>query len=311
MQKPFHFCFSSPGEVLFRDEEDHIYYFNAYAQALFATGSKSMADCEMSNHCHHVILSERPVRTATILRISYTKYYNHKYFRSGPLGEKGLSAGTERQCAVGCRTQLCPSATGPPRSLAQSFQLSVFLHQLLLQGRAGEKRDRPLYPRRHDRFIPATQTTIPPRFKMGYNGMFTRESVTEHRLTELQYGTYGTFSFYMTRRSSEQWREEQLRNNAGVQPLVLGDIEEGLLAHDPEGAASLRTMQSNESKKFLLPANDDLALCKIIDRIVLHEFRLPSSTNWQTDSERNLLSAFDTASCPHGPDPPLSVFQSE
>ena len=159
MQKPFHFCFSSPGEVLFRDEEDHIYYFNAYAQALFATGSKSMADCEMSNHCHHVILSERPARAAAILRISYTKYYNHKYFRSGPLGEKGgLSAGTERQCAVGCRTQLCPSATGPPRSLAQSFQLSVFLHQLLLQGRAGEKRDRPLYPRRHDRFIPATQS---------------------------------------------------------------------------------------------------------------------------------------------------------
>lgn len=133
------------------------------------------------------------------------------------------------------------------------------------------------------------RATIPPRFKMGYNGMFTRESVTEHRLTELQYGTYGTFSFYMTRRSSEQWREEQLRNNAGVQPLVLGDIEEGLLAHDPEGAASLRTMQSNESKKFLLPANDDLALCKIIDRIVLHEFRL-SSVYQLADGQRAKLA---------------------
>ena len=277
MQKPFHFCFSSPGEVLFRDEEDHIYYFNAYAQALFATGSKSMADCEMSNHCHHVILSERPARAAAILRISYTKYYNHKYFRSGPLGEKGvflreLDGNAQLVVALSyvLRQPVHHGVSHSPFNYPFSSINCYFREEL------GKNEIVRCVPDAMVASYLPRRAAIPPTFKMGYNGMFKRESVTEHRLTELQYGTYGTFSFYMTRRSSEQWREEQLRNNAGVQPLVLGDIEEGLLAHDPEGAASLRTMQSNESKKFLLPANDDLALCKIIDRTVLHEFRLPS-----------------------------------
>lgn len=88
MKESYHICFTSHDEVMFRDAEDHGMFVNLMALRAFATDTELLADAEMSTHFHAVVFAEAPMLFASALRMSYTKYFNHKYDRVGRMGQK-------------------------------------------------------------------------------------------------------------------------------------------------------------------------------------------------------------------------------
>ena len=91
MKKVYHLCHSSKEEVLFRDHEDYIWGFNCYALALHKTGSCSLADAHMSNHRHLIAQTSCPEKLMRLTRLAYTKHFNAKYSRKGPLVRQIIS----------------------------------------------------------------------------------------------------------------------------------------------------------------------------------------------------------------------------
>ena len=88
MKESYHICFTSHDEVMFRDEEDHGMFINLMALRGFAEKAELLADAEMSTHAHLNIFSSDPMRFASNLRLSYTRYFSRKYSRAGRLGQK-------------------------------------------------------------------------------------------------------------------------------------------------------------------------------------------------------------------------------
>lgn len=60
---------------------------NCYALALHKTDSCSLADAHMSNHRHLIAQTSCPEKLMRLTCIAYTKHFNAKYSRKGPLGE--------------------------------------------------------------------------------------------------------------------------------------------------------------------------------------------------------------------------------
>ena len=87
MKKTYHLCLSAGDEIMFRDLDDYHRGFNCFAIALYKTDSTGLVESFMSNHFHLVIQTENPKDFMYNMRQPYSKYFNHKYGRSGILGE--------------------------------------------------------------------------------------------------------------------------------------------------------------------------------------------------------------------------------
>ena len=61
---------------------------NLMALRAFASDTEILVDAEMSTHVHQNVFTSTPLAFASALRMSYTKYFNHKYDRKGRFGEK-------------------------------------------------------------------------------------------------------------------------------------------------------------------------------------------------------------------------------
>ena len=92
MLKTYHLCFTSHKEVMYRNEEDMKRAFNCLCSALYRTGSRCLAENDLPNHHHGCYETECPGDLVQIRRQSYTRYFNEKYDRKGPLGDKGYFA---------------------------------------------------------------------------------------------------------------------------------------------------------------------------------------------------------------------------
>ena len=87
MKKTYHLCLSSDDEVMFRDLEDYNRGFNCFALALYMTDSTGLVESFMSTHTHQIAQTRKPNDLMYNFRRSYSQYFNHKYQRSGKLGE--------------------------------------------------------------------------------------------------------------------------------------------------------------------------------------------------------------------------------
>ena len=72
---------------MFRDMEDYHRGFNCFALALHKTGSTGLAEAIMATHTHQIVQTDRPAEFIYHFRRPYSLYFNHKYQRSGQLGE--------------------------------------------------------------------------------------------------------------------------------------------------------------------------------------------------------------------------------
>lgn len=267
MKKTYHLCLSGGNEVLFRDEEDFNRGFNSFALALHKTGSTGLVESFQSTHSHKMVQTEDPIGFMHTMRQSYSKYYNHKYQRSGRVGEKHHFSIE----IVGLHHHLA----------AMSYVLRNALHHglvpipyayphcsvnVIFQKEMGKKPPEGLLNERYfPRFI-GRKAEWPSHYKMSKSGVFLRESVLDIAQVENMFINPRTFNYYMSRKSGEEWEREQEKDRLGISPISLEDIEAGIKDHSIEKMLTYESGRSDYRKIY------DIDLCTEIDRNIVPRY---------------------------------------
>lgn len=261
-----HLCYTSHGEVMFRNVDDMNYAFNSLCSALYKTDSICLAEAFISTHHHGCYLTSLPRELMHIHRTSYTKYFNNKYGRTGSLGEKGFFMqeidGLRHQVSAITYVLKNPvhhgiSATPfayPYCSANAFFRKDLgkdFTHRLLTS-----EQIRMSLPRRAE---------FDPSWKMGTEGVFLRESVLETAMVESLYSTPQAFNYMLSRKSGEDWVKEQDMDSVSCPPVTLENIESPLFTGGSGKEDSLFHMLQNERSRFNRSVMTDLRLCGIVD----------------------------------------------
>jgi len=258
----FHLCYTSHGEVLFRNEADMNMAFNSLCSALCKTGSTCYAYAFMSDHHHGCYSTKHPGELIRTARESYTKLFNNKYYRVGSLGEEGLYMqeveGLQHFIAAICYTLKNPPHHGVT---ASPFEYPFSSINAYFRKELGKdnKNDLLLTPEQIRAVLPR-RACFDSSWKMGVDGVFLPESVVDTKFVEQAFGTVQAFNYYMGRKSGDDWIKEQLNENGGA-PFTLESVEAAMLSRQ---TVSVAEMLRNEKARFVAGVSD-LNLCKIID----------------------------------------------
>ena len=211
-----HICFTSHGEVMFRDTEDVRHFFNMMVISAWKYQILLLVDTEMSNHVHLILLGEQVGSFVKDLRKRYTMHFNNRYGRSGKLGEKGY---------------FCLEISGNNHIIAAISYVFSAINDLFREDLG--KFDKPtLLKSREDiaRELPR-RAEFPDSFQMTTEGWFTRESTMELRQTELLFVSPAAFEYNMFRRTDERWKEEQMRDPGSLRPISFARESRDLPEH--------------------------------------------------------------------------------
>lgn len=260
VKESYHICFTSHDEVLFRCEEDHGAFLNLAALRCYAMDTELIAEAEMSTHAHLNIFTDRPMQYASLLRMSYTRYFNHKYGRSGRFGEKNTYLlkvdGFNHQMVLenyilrnGLHHGAAATAFGYKYcSVREMFKEDIGM-TVEVPGNLSRNDMAGCLPR-HAEF--------PDHYIMDAKGIFLRSSFMEIRKAEQYYGSPRNFLFQMNRLTDESWSREQLSDRTGS-PITLIDIER-------TDEKSITQMLKNESGRFFSRSRmQDIDVCRLID----------------------------------------------
>ena len=285
MKESYSICFTSHGEVMFRDEADHGMFINILALEGYKTGSEILSDAEMSNHVHINAFTRQPMDFARRTRMAYTKYFNGKYGRKGRMGEKGTyvlrADGFNHQQVLSnyiFRNGLhhCAAATAfgyPFSSIHEMFASDL-----------GWIPQPAVYTSRADivTFLPRF-ADFPDSYEMDEHGVFLRRNFMEIRRVEQYYATPRNFLYQMNRLTDESWIEEQKRDGTGT-PITLADVEPGL---DKKSIAEL--LNNEYGRNFSRSRLQDLDVCRLIDRDFLPGYGVPS-VYFLTESQKKRIA---------------------
>ena len=271
MKKTFHLCLSSDDEVMFRDEEDYNRGFNCFALALHKTDSTGLVESFMSNHVHFLVQTTDPNKFMGAYRMPYAKYFNHKYGRTGSIGEpvhfsteiEGLHhllAAMSYILRNGLHHGLVPIAYGYPHcSINAIFQKEM-----------GKSPRQDLIPQSSFYRHIGRNASFPERYKMSTSGLFLRESVLDIAQVENMFATPRAFDFYMNRKTSEDWIKEQGKDGNEADLVTLELIESKVQL------TSIKDMLVFESGRSDYRRISDIELCLEIDKITREHFKKPS-----------------------------------
>lgn len=267
MKKTYHLCLSAGDEIMFRDSEDYNRGFNSFALALYKTGSTGLVESFMSNHCHLLLQSESPKDFMFSFRMFYTMYFNHKYRRSGKLGEKKHFtmevAGYHHTVAAASyilRNALHHGVAPIPFAYPHCSANAIFRKAM------GKETQTNLLSKKHYYKHLGKTAAYPDRYKMDKNGVFLRESVLDIPQVENLFVTPRTFSFYMTRKSSEEWDAEQSKDSNNLKPINIASIESGIKTEKTEKMLIFENGKADYRKP------SDIDLCSEIDRNILPQY---------------------------------------
>lgn len=294
MKRTYHLCLSAGNEIMFRDLEDYNRGFNCFAIALHETGSTGLVESFMSNHCHLMIQTENPKDFMYDMRRRYSRYFNSKYHRSGILGEKHHFqleiSGLHHHLAAMSYTLRNPLHHGVapiPYAYPHSSANAIFQKEM---GKSST--ERLLSPKSFYKYI-GRRAEYPDTYRMSESGVFLRESVLDVVQVENMYATPRTFNYYMGRKTSEEWLNEQSKDKENSSPIRLEDIESGINMHPYEKMLTFESGRADYRKI------SDIDLCRVVDHIILPSFR-KISVYHLTESEKiriaNILSREHNAS---------------
>lgn len=267
MKKTYHLCLSAGEEVMFRDEEDYNRGFNCFALTLYKTGSTGLAEAFMATHTHQLVQTECPDEFMHNCRKSYSTYFNHKYQRSGRLGEKmhfsmevtghhHLMAAISYVLRNALHHGVAPIPYAYPHCSANAFfrkEMGKFLEERILPAN------------KYYRHI-GRRAEFPDSYRMNEHGVFLRESVLDVPQVENLFVTPLSFNYYMTRKSSEEWDKEQSKDGEGISPINLDLIEKGVNIH------RLDRMLIFENGKADYRKMSDIELCTKLDELARMRF---------------------------------------
>lgn len=268
MKRNYHLCLSSDNEILFRDIEDYNRGFNNFAVALYRTSSVGLVESFMSTHCHLLVQTEDPDLLMYHFRNSYSKYFNFKYKRNGKLG-KDKHFFLE---VVGCnhllaaisyilRNPLHHGVAPIPFAYHHSTANSIFRKEM------GKYFNEPLLKNRrsYTKYV-GRNAEYPDSYKMTTEGVFLRESVLDIPQVENIFISPRAYSYYMTRKSSEEWNNEQDKDDNSTPPINLLNVESGV------NVDSYDKMLKYEYGKENYRSITDIELCSELDSIVRERY---------------------------------------
>ena len=260
MKESYHICFTSHDEVLFRDEEDHGMFVNLMAVRGFMHDTEILVDAEMSTHVHLNVFSEKPFLFAGILRMSYTKYFNYKYGRSGRLGQKNAYVVK----IDGFYHQLTAENYVLRNALHHGVSATAFGYPYcavrdLFAKDIGLSTEKPAsYSRDDIRSYLPVRSEFPDHYRMNSQGVFLRNSFMEIRKAEQYYGSPRNYLYQMNRLTDDSWSKDQLLDGTGS-PITLADIEQA----DEKSVA--RMLNNEYGRNFSHSKMQDLDVCRLID----------------------------------------------
>jgi hypothetical protein len=248
---------------MFRDKEDYDRGFNTFALALYKTNSTGLVESFMSNHVHFLIQSEFPDDFMATFRMPYAKYFNNKYERTGKLGEvkhftleiKGLHHHLAAISYI-LRNPLHHGVAPIPYAYPYSSANVIFQKEMGKSSTSDLLQSKSFY--RHI----GRRVTFPESYKMSKSGLFLRESVLDIPQVENIFMTPRTFDYYMSRRTSEDWINEQNKDGNNSPPVTLDVIESQTYM------SKSKQMLVNEGGRLDYKRISDIELCTEIDRIV-------------------------------------------
>ena len=267
MKKTYHLCLSAGEEVLFRDLEDYHRGFNIFALVLYKTDSIGLVEAQMSTHSHQLIQTSDPKGFMFSFRNSYAKYFNRKYGRSGRLGEDlhfelevvgyhHLIAAASYVLRNPLHHGVAPIPYAYPHCSANAIfrkEMGKFIQDAILPQKS------------YYRYI-GKDAEYPDNYKMSASGVFLRESVLDIPQMEAHFGTPRAFNFYMSRKSSEDWEREQLKDSTDQPPINLYSIEQGVGMHN------MNSMSIYENGKADYQKISDIELCTMIDSLARNKY---------------------------------------
>lgn len=273
----YHLGFASHMEVMFRNPEDMNHWFNCFCSALYKTDSVCYAESTMSDHNHNCTRTKQPGELIRIARDSYNKYFNNKYSRKGPLGEKGVYIveieGLNHllaELSYTLRNSVHHGITSTPFEYQYSSVNCYFMKQLGKEPYSGKL----LNPRQIQSILPR-RAEYDPAWKMSEEGVFLRESVMDIAAVETSFGTARAFNYYMGRKSGEEWKKEQMEDGSLLPPVTLESFERGFSKKGPS-EESFAKMLRNESARIPVFRITDLDLCHLIDTEYVPRFSCES-----------------------------------
>ena len=283
MKKTYHLCLSAADEVMFRDLEDYHRGFNCFALALYKTDSTGLVESFMSTHTHQMAQTASPRDLVYCFRRTYSLYFNHKYMREGRLGEKehftievvGYNHILAAMSYV-LRNSLHHGVSPIPYAYQHSTANAIF------RGEMGKEPQTDLLPQKSYYKYIGKAAQYPDRYKMHKSGVFLRESVLDIPQVEGLYGTPRAFNYFMTRKSSEEWIQEQTRDNVDLPSLTLESIEKGVGMHDVE------KMLMFENGKANYRGISDIELCTEVDFIARNKYGKHSVYQLTVQEQRRL-----------------------
>lgn len=284
MKENYHLCFTSHSEVMFRDREDHGMFLNLLALRSYADGTEYLADAEMSTHVHLDAFTDCPMSNASLLRMSYTKYFNYRWGRKGRMGQK--------------YTYLLKVTGFNHRMVLDNYILRNGLHHCAAPTPWGYEfcSVRDVFARdigfAQEPFVDMSRSEIagflpqhaefPDEFRMNRFGFFERRSFMELRRVEQLYATPRNFLYQMNRLTDDSWTLEQAKDNTG-KPLSLNDIER-------VDGKSIANMLSNEhGRNYRHDKLQDMDVCRLIDKDLLPSFGV-TSVYRLTDSQKRRIA---------------------
>ena len=252
---------------MFRDLEDYHRGFNCFACALHKTGSTGLVESFMSTHSHMLIQTCDPEEFMYAFRQPYSMYFNHKYHRTGRLGERHHFTmevvGYHHTIAAASyilRNALHHGVAPIPYAYPHCSANAIFSREM---GKC--KEDNLLPAKSYYKYI-GRRAVYPDYYKMTEHGVFTRKSVLDIPQMEALFGTARAFNFYMTRKSSEEWEAEQQKDANGLSSINLDVIEHGVRMHETKRMLFFENGKSDYYKA------SDLELCTELDQIARRQF---------------------------------------
>ena len=285
MKKTYHLCLSAGNEIMFRDLEDYYRGFNCFAIALYKTNSTGLVEAFMSTHIHVLVQTDSPKDFMMCFRLLYTTYFNKKYGRSGKLGERlhftMEVVGYHHLLAAMSyilRNALHHGVAPIPYAYPHCSANAIFMREM------GKRPEENLLPRKSYYRHLGRNAEYPDSYKMNKDGVFLRESVLDIPQVENLYVTPRMFNFYMSRKSSEEWEQEQSKDQ-NLSPLInIQSIENGVTT-DPIEKLLLFENGKADYRKLT-----DIDICTEIDRNILPKYGKASVYHLSSEEKKQIAN---------------------
>ena len=271
MKTFYHICLTAHSEVLLRNTDDVALMTNFSALAAHRTGTDMLTDSQMSTHLHETVLSDNPGRFVWSQELGLTKAFNQRHGRKGPLFDKKpfiQAIQGPRHMQMALTYSLRQGLHHGQSETAFDYPWST-CNQIFATER-GAQAVVPIYFSRHEiRGLLHHAADFPDSWSADSNGILLRRSFEQLSMVENWFGTARGFMYSMMRRTSQEWLDEQGKDDNGSPVVTLRMLEKGYSNED------VNTMLGYEgNSKYSHRQMSDMEVCMLIDRQMLGRYHV-------------------------------------